>query len=74
MQKIAVLLIKFYQKMISPFKDAVLPYASQCKFYPSCSEYAILSLKKYGIIKGTFKTVIRLLKCSPISRGGVDFP
>lgn len=73
MQKLMFFLIRAYQ-IISPYKKAILPYDSQCKFYPSCSEYAILSLKKYGTTRGIFKIIVRLLKCNPISKGGVDFP
>ena len=68
-------IIKIYQKVISPFKDAFLPYPSQCKFYPTCSEYAVLALKKYGAIKGALKIIMRLLKCGPgLNKGGVDLP
>lgn len=61
-------LIKIYKKLISP----VLP--SSCKFYPSCSEYSIISIKKYGIIKGSILSLWRILRCNPFSKGGVNFP
>lgn len=62
----AVRLIKVYIKYISPMKPSV------CRFYPSCSHYAIESLEKCGIIKGAFKTLIRLSKCHPFHPGGYD--
>jgi putative membrane protein insertion efficiency factor len=65
----AVLLIgviTFYQKFISP----ILPRS--CRFYPTCSEYAIQAINKYGILKGTGKAIIRLLKCHPFHPGGYD--
>lgn len=45
-----------------------------CRFYPSCSEYAILSLSYYGLLRGLMKATWRLLRCHPLSRGGVDLP
>ncbi|MDR1235915.1 MAG: membrane protein insertion efficiency factor YidD [Holosporaceae bacterium] len=68
MQRILIFLIRIYQNAVSPYLRA------QCKFYPTCSEYAILSLKKYGSFRGLMKTIVRLLRCNPFSRGGIDFP
>lgn len=59
-------MIKFYRKFISPVKPAT------CRFYPTCSQYALESLEKYGIIMGTCKAVIRILKCHPFHPGGYD--
>ncbi|MEO0233424.1 MAG: membrane protein insertion efficiency factor YidD [candidate division WOR-3 bacterium] len=61
-------LIKIYKIFISP----ILP--SSCKFYPSCSEYSIISIEKYGIIKGFILSLWRILRCNPFSKGGVNFP
>ena len=61
-------LIKFYQRFISPLKRP------SCRFYPSCSAYALLAIKKYGAAKGMVKTVWRILRCNPFNDGGVDFP
>ncbi len=60
------LLIKIYKKLISPF----LPQA--CRYYPTCSAYALESLKKHGVLKGSYLTVKRLLRCSPFFPGGPD--
>jgi putative membrane protein insertion efficiency factor len=45
-----------------------------CKYHPSCSQYASLAYRKHGPVRGTLKTVWRLLRCNPWSHGGVDFP
>ena len=62
---IIVMAIKFYQKI-----SFLLPRA--CRFYPTCSEYTIQALKKYGIAKGSFLGIRRLLKCHPFHPGGYD--
>jgi putative membrane protein insertion efficiency factor len=61
-------LIKFYKKFFS----TILP--ASCKFYPSCSEYAIISIEKYGILKGILLSIFRILRCNPFSKGGINFP
>jgi hypothetical protein len=63
---LATLLIKVYKYAISP----VLP--SSCRFYPSCSEYAIDALKKYGLLRGSWLTLKRIARCHPLSAGGHD--
>ncbi|HIC87583.1 MAG TPA: membrane protein insertion efficiency factor YidD [Aquificae bacterium] len=68
MIRILISLIKLYQKYISPLKGR------SCRFYPTCSEYAILALKKYGIFKGCLKIIWRLIRCNPFSKGGIDYP
>ena len=49
---------------------AVLP--TTCKYHPSCSQYAIDALRKYGFVRGSLKALWRLLRCNPWSYGGVD--
>ncbi|MDR2645791.1 MAG: membrane protein insertion efficiency factor YidD [Holosporaceae bacterium] len=68
MQKLLSLLIRIYQKTLSCYLK------SQCKFYPTCSEYALLSIRKYGALRGSLKAVSRLARCNPFFRGNVDFP
>jgi hypothetical protein len=63
---LATLLIKVYKYAISP----VLP--SSCRFYPSCSDYAIDALKKYGLLRGSWLTLKRIARCHPLSAGGHD--
>lgn len=67
MKKICIRLIRIYQKYISPIK----PYG-HCKYYPTCSNYAIEAYQKYGFFKGTILTVWRILRCNPFSKGGYD--
>ena len=67
MRKIFVLMIKAYQKLISPL------LTPRCKYYPSCSTYAELAISELGI-KGFFMAITRLVRCNPFSNGGVDYP
>ena len=46
----------------------------RCRFYPSCSAYAEQAIRECGALRGTALTVWRILRCSPLSRGGVDYP
>jgi len=68
--KLMMLLIRFYQRFISPLIVAVA--GPQCRFHPSCSQYAIEALEKYGIFKGSWLTVCRTARCHPRSKGGFD--
>mgnify|MGYP001370804486 FL=1 len=61
-----VLLIRGYQLIVSPI------LGSNCRFMPTCSEYALESLKAYGLIKGTFLTIKRIGKCHPWGSHGYD--
>lgn len=67
MKKICIVLIKFYRKFISPLKGRPC-----CRYYPTCSQYALEAYEKYGFFKGTFLTVWRILRCNPFSKGGYD--
>ena len=59
-------LIKFYSFFISPM------LRNSCRCYPSCSEYSIEALKEFGLIKGIFKSFIRILSCNPWGKAGLD--
>ena len=60
-------IIKLYKLFISPL------FPGSCKFSPTCSSYFIDSLKAHGLIKGTYKSILRILRCNPWSRhGGYD--
>lgn len=61
-----VLLVRGYQLLISPL------FAGSCRFYPSCSAYAVQSLQRHGAIRGTWLSARRLLRCHPWNPGGVD--
>lgn len=64
--KIIILPIRLYKKLISPFLGQV------CRFYPSCSDYSIEAFEKHGALKGLFLTVMRLGRCHPFTKGGLD--
>ncbi|MFZ8834528.1 MAG: membrane protein insertion efficiency factor YidD [Candidatus Caldipriscus sp.] len=66
--KFLILIIQAYRKYISPLK------LQSCRYYPTCSEYAMISLQKYGLFKGTLKSIWRILRCNPFSKGGIDLP
>ncbi|AEF18407.1 MULTISPECIES: membrane protein insertion efficiency factor YidD [Thermoanaerobacterium] len=66
MKYIFIYLIKFYQKFISPMKP------KSCRFYPTCSQYAIDAIMKYGILKGGMMALWRILRCNPFNPGGYD--
>ena len=61
-----ILLIRVYQLIVSPM------LGSNCRFMPTCSEYALESLKTYGLIKGTYLTIKRIGKCHPWGSNGYD--
>jgi hypothetical protein len=62
----AVYIIKFYKFFISP----LLPAA--CRYYPTCSVYSIEAIKKFGLIKGGFLSIKRIITCNPLFEGGFD--
>lgn len=66
MKKLFILIIEFYQRNISPM------FGKKCKFYPTCSEYTKQAIEKYGIIKGLYIGIKRILRCNPFSKGGYD--
>ena len=66
MKSIFIFLIVLYQRLISPY------FPSSCRFMPTCSEYALESLKAYGLIKGTYLTIKRIGKCHPWGSNGYD--
>jgi len=61
-----ILIIKFYQKCISPIKPPT------CRFYPTCSHYGLEAVQRFGAIKGGWLTIKRIAKCHPFHPGGVD--
>ncbi|MEG0614412.1 MAG: membrane protein insertion efficiency factor YidD [Oscillospiraceae bacterium] len=66
MKEIFLLPIKFYRKFISPLHKPC------CKYYPTCSTYALRSVEKFGIIKGGWLAIKRVFRCNPWSLGGID--
>ncbi|MFA5292532.1 MAG: membrane protein insertion efficiency factor YidD [Phycisphaerae bacterium] len=68
MKETIVLIIKLYQSSIGRF------LGGQCRFVPSCSEYAIEAVRQFGPLKGTYMAVKRLLRCHPFGSKGFDPP
>jgi len=66
MAKVMVLIIRFYKIFISPM------FPRSCKYYPSCSSYAIEAFEKKGLFKGLILSIWRILRCNPFSPGGYD--
>jgi len=66
MKRLLTWLIKLYQFLLSPF------FGQQCRFYPTCSEYALEAINKHGAIRGAFYAMRRLLRCHPWCAGGHD--
>ena len=66
MKRLAIWLIKFYQKGISPKKPPC------CRFTPTCSQYALEAIERFGFFKGGYLSLKRLLKCHPFHAGGYD--
>jgi len=65
-RRIIIFFIRLYKRFISP----VLP--SSCRFYPSCSQYAIDAVEKYGAFRGIVMASYRILRCNPFNKGGYD--
>ena len=66
MTKLVISLIRAYQYLISPL------IGPSCRFYPSCSQYAVESIKIHGVFKGIYLAVNRVLRCHPGCKGGYD--
>jgi putative membrane protein insertion efficiency factor len=65
-RRVAVAPIKLYQAVISP------ALGERCRYYPSCSEYAVQAIQRFGILRGLVLAAWRLLRCNPFSSGGID--
>jgi len=66
LKRVLISLIKAYQRYLSPHLPA------SCRFYPSCSEYSLQAIEKYGSAKGLWLSFRRLIKCNPLHPGGYD--
>ena len=66
MKATVIFLIRFYQYTLGTL------FPPACRFHPTCSEYGIESIRKYGVIKGGGRLIWRLLRCNPFSKGGID--
>ena len=66
MKRPLICLIKFYKKCISPYTSPC------CKYIPTCSQYALEAIERFGAFKGGFLSLWRILRCNPFSKGGFD--
>ena len=67
-QGVLIFLVHLYRRYLSPL------FPPRCKYYPTCSTYALKALKTHGAAKGTLLSVWRIVRCNPLSDGGVDYP
>ena len=66
MKRLLLVLIRFYRKFISPL------FPPRCRFYPTCSAYALEAIEKYGAFRGGWMAFHRILRCHPFTKGGYD--
>ena len=66
MKRIALAAVRFYQMAISPW------FPPACRYYPSCSSYAIEAIERHGVARGVLLAVKRVLRCHPLHEGGYD--
>ncbi|HLQ98159.1 MAG TPA: membrane protein insertion efficiency factor YidD [Candidatus Dormibacteraeota bacterium] len=66
MKYLLIGIIKFYQKAISPFRPPT------CRFLPTCSQYGLEAVQRFGAIKGGYLAIKRISKCHPLHPGGID--
>jgi uncharacterized protein len=69
MKQVVIRLLRLYQTVLSP----ILPF-NHCRFYPSCSQYAVEAVEKHGAFAGSWLALKRLLRCHPFHRGGIYDP
>ena len=66
MKRLLIAMVKFYRKNISPLRPPC------CRYIPTCSQYALEALEKYGALKGSWLALWRFLRCHPFHKGGYD--
>lgn len=66
MKRLLIRLIRWYQRRLSPL------LGSHCKYLPTCSQYAVEAIERYGAFRGSLMAIWRILRCNPFSRGGYD--
>ena len=69
-ERVAAVLLRFYKNAISPALHGVA--VSQCKYLPTCSEYAYAAVVRHGWLRGGWLALRRLARCHPFAKGGVD--
>jgi len=68
LRKLLLKPIKFYKYFISPL------LGNNCRYYPTCSEYAVWEIENDNLLKAVFKIIFRILRCNQFFRGGIDYP
>ena len=68
MRKAVIAAVRFYKHFFSYGNPP------RCKYYPSCSDYSIIAVNRYGVVYGILKSIWRIMRCNPFSKGGVDIP
>ena len=68
MKKLTLILLKLYKTFLSPANFGI----DCCIYKPSCADYARAAVEKYGVLKGGFMSIVRVLKCNPLFKGGYD--
>jgi hypothetical protein len=71
-ERAPIFLIQAYQRTVGPMLPALLGPGCGCRFYPSCSQYAIEALNQHGLLTGSYLSARRLLRCQPFHPGGPD--
>jgi putative membrane protein insertion efficiency factor len=66
MRRFAILLLRAYKRLISPL------LGQHCRFHPSCSEYSMTAIERFGLLRGSWLTLRRLARCQPLCDGGLD--
>ena len=66
MKKLIINVIRFYQRKISPL------FGPRCRYYPTCSTYAVQAIEIHGAFKGSVLAALRILRCNPLFKGGYD--
>ena len=66
MKRVLLALVRFYRRAISPFRPP------SCRYTPTCSQYALEAIEKYGALKGGWMAFRRILRCNPFHKGGYD--
>jgi putative membrane protein insertion efficiency factor len=65
-RNLCVVILRVYRAVISPL------YGDVCRYYPSCSQYALQAIQQYGVVRGIFMGTLRIARCHPWAKGGVD--